>query len=427
MTRPLVVFLAAFEAVITAAIGIGVALAPLTVVWALQYHMETSWGTFWRAAADAWLLGLGVDLHVDLGQATALSLGLPGAVAPFTVTIAALGVALFTFIMGARVGRRAAETPFVLTGGVASVVVFALIAWFVALSAQTTIVSPASKQAAFIAGLTFAAGVALGIGLDWAREREHVPSWIARRLGPTARAVVGAAVRGAVGSVALLVAASAVLVALLLVTHFGKAVGLYEALQSGYLGGVTLTLAQAAFLPNAILWAMSWLIGPGFALGGAVPVAPGSGLSTSLPGIPLMAIVPQHTSAVAFVALAVPVLAAAVIGFLTHRALSGSRAVADGPLELALTALGVAIIGGAIIALLGWWSGGTLAPGMLAHLGPVPWAVGLFGGIELGVGTAIGLTAAHLRNQSMEWTPLARAAQREAPAPEKEPVGPPVG
>ena len=409
MSRAVVVFLAAVEAVITAAIGIGVALAPLTVVWAVQYHMQSSWAIFWRAAADSWLLGLGVDLHVDLDRATALSLGLPAAVPAFSVTIAALGVAFFTVIMGARVGRRAAETPFVVTGAVASVVTFGLIAWIVALTAHTTVATPVVAQAAPVAALTFAAGVALGVGIDWAREGEHVPVWVSG-IGPAARAVVGAVVRAAVGSVALLVAASAVLVSVLLVTHFGKAIGLYEALQSGYLGGVTLTLAQAAFLPNAILWTMSWLIGPGFSLGGAAAVAPGSGLSTSLPGIPLLAIVPQHSSAAAFAALAVPVLAAAVIGFLTHRSLRGSAALADGPLELSLTALGTAVLGGALIALLSWWSGGTLAPGLLAHLGPVPWAAGLFGALELGVGMGIGLAAAHLRSQSLDWTPPRRTS-----------------
>jgi len=413
MTRAVVVFLAAIEAVITAAIGIGVALAPLTVVWAVQYHLQTSWAAFWRVAADAWLLGLGVDLHVHLDRMTALSLGLPAAVPAFTVTIAALGVALFTVVMGARVGRRAAETPFVLTGAVASVVVFALIAWVVALTAHTAVAAPAVGQAALIAGLTFAAGVALGVGIDWARERDHVPALLAQ-IGPTARAVLGAAVRAAVGSVALLVAASAVLVAVLLFTHLGRAIGLYEALQAGYLGGATLTLAQAAFLPNAILWAMSWLVGPGFALGGDT-VAPGSGLTASVPGIPLLAIVPQHTSAAAFAAIAVPVLAAAVIGFLTHRSLSASRAVADGPLELSLTALGTALLGGLLIALLAWWSGGTLAPGLLAHLGPVPWAAGLFGGLELGVGMGLGLGAAHLRNQSLGWAPLGTDASAGAP------------
>jgi len=403
VSRAVVAFLAAFEALITAAIGLGVALAPLTVVWAVQYRMAVPWGAFWRAATDAWLLGLGVDLHVDLDRVTALGLGLPGAVAPFTVTIGALGVALFTVAMGARVGRRAAETTFAFTGAVAAVIAFAVIAWVVALTAQAPVAGPVVGQVIPVAGLTFAAGVALGVGLDWAREREHVPHWIADRIGPSARAVIAAALKAAVGSVAFLVAAAALFVTVLLFAHFGKAVALYEALQPGYLGGVTLTLAQLAFLPNAILWAMSWLIGPGFSLGLGGTIAPGTGVQGGLPAIPLLAIVPAHSPAAAIAVVAIPVLLAAVIGFLTHRTLREANPPADTALDLALTAGGAAVAGGLIIALLAWWSGGTLAPGVLEHLGPTPWIVGVFGGVEVGVGVAIGLAAGHFRGQAHGW------------------------
>jgi hypothetical protein len=405
MSRAVVAFLAAFEALITAAIGIGVALAPLSLVWAVQYHMSTSWAVIWRAATDAWLLGLGVDAHVDLDRLTALSLGLPGAVPSFTVTIAGLGVALFTVLMGARVGRRAAETSFVLTGAIAAVVGFAFIAWIVALTARADVFGPVVGQAAPVAGLTFAIGVALGVALDWARNREHVPLALARALRADLRTALAASLRAATAAVALLIAASGLLVALLIFGHFGKAVSLYEALQAGYLGGVTLTLAQLAFLPNAVLWAMSWLIGPGFALGGGA-VAPGSGLQTGLPGVPLLAIVPTHSPAIAYALVVIPVLAGAASGFLTHRVLRRATPPFDTPLDLVLVAAGTAVLGGLILAALAAWSGGTLAPGALAQLGPSAWQTGVFGGLELGVGMSLGLAAAHLRGQSFDWTPL---------------------
>ncbi|GAA4190222.1 hypothetical protein GCM10022288_19150 [Gryllotalpicola kribbensis] len=419
MTRAVVAFLAAVEAVITAAIGIGVALAPLTLVWAVQYHMATSWAVFWRASVDAWLLGLGVDAHVDLDRVTALGLGLPGAVPSFTVTIAGLGVALFTVFMGARIGRRAAETPYVLTGAISAVATFTVTALVVGLTAQAQVFGPVVGQVAPVAGATFAVGTLLGIGLDWAADRDHVPPVLAHAFGPETRMVIAASLRAATGAVALLVAASAVFVAVLLFAHFGRAVALYEALQTGYLGGVTLTLAQLAFLPNAVLWAMSWLIGPGFALGGGAAVAPGSALTSSLPGVPLLAIVPAHSPAAAFVAVAIPVLAGVASGFLTHRVLRKGTPPLDTPLDLVLVGAGTAVLGGAMLALLAWWSGGTLAPGALAHLGPSAWKTGVFGGLELGVGMAIGLAVGHWRSQAHDWAPLRAPSADE---PKKEPA-----
>ncbi|GAA4159949.1 hypothetical protein GCM10022286_15240 [Gryllotalpicola daejeonensis] len=415
MTRAVVAFLAAFEAVITAAIGLGVALAPLTLVWAVQYHMATSWAVFWRASADAWLLGLGVDAHVDLDRLTALSLGLPGAVPPFTVTIAGLGVALFTVLMGARIGRRAAETPYVLTGGIAAVASFTAVTSIVALTAQAKVFGPAVVQAPLVAAATFGAGILLGIGMDWAANRDHVPPLLAHAFGAETRMVVGSSLRAATGAVALLVAASGLFVAILLFAHFGRAVALYEGLQAGFLGGITLTLAQLAFLPNAVLWAMSWLIGPGFALGGGGAVAPGAGLDSGLPGVPLLAIVPAHSPTAAYVAIAIPVAAGAASGFLSHRILKKSTPPFDTPLDLVLVAAGAAVFGGGVLALLAWWSGGTLAPGVLADLGPSTWKTGVFGGLELGAGLAIGLAIGHWRGQAHDWTPL----RREEPAPEK--------
>jgi len=423
MTRAVVAFLAAFEAVITAAIGLGVALAPLTLVWAVQYHMATSWAVFWRAAGDAWLLGRGVDAHVDLDRLTAASLGLPGAVPSFTVTIAGLGVALFSVLMGARIGRRAAETQFVLTGAVAAIATFTVAALVVALTAQADVFGPVVGQAAPVAGATFAAGVALGVGLDWARERDHVPPRLAHLFGPQTRTVIAASLRAATGAVALLVAASALFVAILIFGHFGRAVSLYEALQTGYLGGVTLTLAQLAFVPNAVLWAMSWLVGPGFALGGGGAVAPGSGLESGLPGVPLLAIIPAHSPSAAFVAVAVPVLAGAASGFLTHRLLRKATPPFDTPLDLVLVAAVSAAIGGLMLALLAWWSGGTLAPGALEHLGPSAWKTGVFGGAELGIGLAAGLAAGHLRSEEHGWAPLQRARPVVEKSPEDAPEG----
>ncbi|MEO7015730.1 MAG: hypothetical protein ABI130_15735, partial [Leifsonia sp.] len=79
MNRTTVVLLAALEAVVVVAIGLGICLVPLTVLWAVQYHLAADWFVFWRAAADVWLVGHGVNLTVVLDARLGASLGLPGA------------------------------------------------------------------------------------------------------------------------------------------------------------------------------------------------------------------------------------------------------------------------------------------------------------------------------------------------------------
>ena len=52
MNRSLTALFAAFEATLVVAIGIGISLAPLTVLWGVQYGFSSDWLVFWRAAVD---------------------------------------------------------------------------------------------------------------------------------------------------------------------------------------------------------------------------------------------------------------------------------------------------------------------------------------------------------------------------------------
>ncbi|MCU1444111.1 MAG: rane protein, partial [Cryobacterium sp.] len=52
MTRIMTALLAALEALIVVAIGVGIALVPLTILWATQFGLATDWLIFWRAAVD---------------------------------------------------------------------------------------------------------------------------------------------------------------------------------------------------------------------------------------------------------------------------------------------------------------------------------------------------------------------------------------
>src|SRR5688572_2841334 len=134
MNRPLTVVFAALEALLVAGIGIGITLVPLTVMWAFQYGLQVDWIVFWRAAADTWMLGHGVDIRLTLDEVTAASVGFPEASAPFALTIAPLGFALLTLLLAYRTGRRIAETPHFLLGWVIALTTFGLISLTVVLT-----------------------------------------------------------------------------------------------------------------------------------------------------------------------------------------------------------------------------------------------------------------------------------------------------
>src|SRR5690606_20632027 len=111
MNRAVTVIFCALEALLVAGIGMGIALVPLSLLWAFEYGLQVDWVVFWRIAADAWLIGHGVDVSVALTGDTAEMLGFTGSSA-FEITIAALGFALVTLMLAVRAGRRIGATPY---------------------------------------------------------------------------------------------------------------------------------------------------------------------------------------------------------------------------------------------------------------------------------------------------------------------------
>lgn len=400
MNRTAVALLAALESAIAAAIGLGIAVVPLTVLWAAKYGMSVSWGVFWRAACDLWLLGHGVDLRIALGAETTQALGLPGATAPFEVTIAALGCSLLVVLLGIRVGRRAARTPYPQAGVVAALAAYGLIALLVSVSAQNPVARPALWQGILLPIFVFAIGVIGGAVAGAILEPADTPTGLERSLRNGVSAIpeevrdgIQAAVRGGAAATALTFAAAAVLLALALLVHFSAIVGLYQGLQTGVLGGAVLTLAQLAFLPNLVVWTASWLIGPGFAIGSGSSVSPLGTALGPIPGVPVLGALPHSSPALGFFGILVPVLAGLAAGLLVSLRQRRSSPVPPAIGTLVLTGIGIGVAAGILIGLAAWWSSGAIGPGRLAEAGPDPIVVGLVAAAETGVAGVVGMFA----------------------------------
>jgi hypothetical protein len=391
MNRQLTLLFAAFEAILVAAIGIAVPLVPLTLLWGIQYGLAIDWMVFWRAAVDIWLLGHGVDVTLTLDPLTATALGFTGAAAPVTLTIAALGFALVTVLLAVRAGRRIAETRYRLLALAVSLTTFALVSFGVTYSALHASARPSLVQGTLLPALVFAVGALIGMrGSRSSRSEAPTPvrDWLGDR-SVTTRVVLTTALRGGAAAASGILLLAAVVAAGAIAFSYARIITLYESLHTEVLGGIAVTLGELAFLPNVVVWTASWLVGPGFVLGTGSAVSPLATQLGPVPGIPLLGALPQGQLAFGFVGLLVPV----IVGFLVGAILGpGARRELERR-ELVLVALGIGLVGGVILGVLAWLSGGAAGPGRLVDVGPHPWAVGGWAAIELFVTSLVGLFA----------------------------------
>ncbi len=395
MNRPLTALFAALEALLVVGIGVGISLVPLTILWAVQYGLQIDWVVFWRASVDIWLLGNGGDLYVTLDQLTATSLGFPGAGTPFLLSIAPLGFALVTALFGVRAGRRIGETPHPLVGTIAALGVFAALALGLVLSALYPLVRPSIWQGVLLPTVCFAVGITIGLGragIAAKRPALRMSGWL-RRWPAHLPEVLALALRGGAAAAAGVIAVAACAVALLMLAHYADLITLYESAHAGVLGGITLTIGQIAFLPNLVVWAASWMVGPGFAIGTGSAVSP---LGTSLgplPAIPILGALPTGDLAFGFLGLLVPVLWGFLAGIVIRSRVLRTVGEASRTGRLLTAGFGIAITGGVVLGLLAWASAGAAGPGRLVDVGPQPLLVGLFAALEIGVAATIALFA----------------------------------
>lgn len=421
MRRTTIALLAALEATVSTLIGYGVALVPLMLLWAIAFGLAAPIDAFFRAAADVWLLGHGVDVAFRLDAVTAAGVGLPGADEPFTVTIALLGFAVLTFAFGLRIGRRASEGGNPVVGASAAVVTVGVLGGAMGLLAASEVATP-SWQSVALPALVMAAGALVGVARAFARRgwatdatTSAVRGWI-ERMPPVALDGIRAAVRVGVGAAFGVVAVAAGLLTVRILLDHATIVGLYQALGAGVDGDATLTVVQLALVPNAVMWAAAWLLGPGFALGAGTTVSPSVTLIGPVPGLPLLGALPPEGAPLGVLWLALPVL----LGFAGAIAVAASVPVhEEAPWWANLAAgLGAGLVAGALLGVLAAWSGGAAGPGRLSDVGPDALLVAASAAASVGVGAVAGVFAARARARN-----AIDADPREESREERSPVG----
>ncbi len=98
---------------------------------------------------------------------------------------------------------------------------------------------------------------------------------------------------GTAGALAVVVAVGALIAGSSLALHLKEFRAVEGTLDPGAVGSALLLLAQLAYVPNAVVWAISFTLGPGFAFGTGTVIAPtGSALGSRLL-FPMLAALPS--------------------------------------------------------------------------------------------------------------------------------------
>lgn len=199
-----------------------------------------------------------------------------------------------------------------------------------------------------------------------------------------------------------LVVGAAVVTAFCLVCSLPTAASLMGS-GGGVSGGLGLIAISLAYLPNVLIGALSVAVGPGAVLGQTTVTAFGA-VHAPLPGLPVLAVVPQGNGAWWWLAvLLVPALVALRLG--QHAARSHEER------DEALRSVGVAaVLVGLVAAVLGALAGGSLGAGAFSPVGVPALAFGALTAVWLGIVGAATVLAVQWRGAASR-TDLADTAQ----------------
>lgn len=369
-------------AAVAAIAGWVIAAALCAVGWLTV--IEESIPAVLHLATQGWLLAHGVRI------------GLPGG----TVSIAPLGFSLIVVLIASglatQVAEHAADELVAAQRNrwmVRLTLAFGLSYTVLVLAATGLSEGPEHLGRALLGGLVVglisgAVGVARAIG--W---RPAVPQRLAqhRWLVSLPRALAaGTLVMISTGAVVCLIA---------LLRYRERVIDLHAVLRPDAVGSVIMVLGQLAWLPNLVLWCVSWATGAGISLGVDTVVSPAANQLGLLPTIPILGAVPPAGPGPLPALLWV--MSSFVAGALTSwlvvreqlRSVPAGQVRAD---RLALTGALAGILTGLIVTGLVGLAGGDLGTVRLVGLGGrlrdlvimAPTAMGLAG---MATGAVLGL------------------------------------
>lgn len=177
-------------------------------------------------------------------------------------------------------------------------------------------------------------------------------------------------------TVALALGVSFIYLGVLMLTHVKTVNSLTTVLQPGIFGGVLLFLLCIFYLPNAAIALLSYFLGTGFAVGTDTHISPFTRTIDQIPAFPLMGVIPESTSKISTIAIAL---------FVGLGVLLAIRSLTAGN-KVLLQASFLSIL---IVALLSYLASGSLITEAMGSVGVSIWKMTLAFAVEVGVGAGI--------------------------------------
>lgn len=369
--RPLVVN-ATLAATLAVATTVGLCMAVALVGWFFAdagAHGNTVDAL--RVGAVAWILGLGGSADTSIGHVGLTALGLT-----FIEVVAVVRCARWGW-RRSEIGESNPSSRTVATAWGAFVATFVVLAIVLLEVATPGSLTPSLTGTFGGALLLSATASAWGGLLESGRLGEL---WI--QAPPLSRSIVRIAVQAALG----LTAAAALVVGVSLAISFSNAGDTYTALKLGFGDALMLTVVCVLSLPNAVGFAISYLAGPGFAVGTGTSVTVTSVSLGALPLFPTVAALPDPGSQPSWlvVLLFIPGLCALIAAVRHQREFGGANQ--DGWDQVLLRGLGGGALAGLMVSVFAGLSGGALGNHRMSEIGAGFWPVLVcaVGGMALG-------------------------------------------
>lgn len=315
-----------------------------------------------RLATNIWLAAHGVPLDVTVGSVT---------MHPLALTVLVIAV---LWRGGRWAGRRTQPRTLAAAGRLTALLAggYGTATALLAIAGTGPAARPDVEVAAGAGALLAAVVSGLGVlsGADLLRSvRDRIPL------------VWRVAIDSGVGATLVLVGLAALLLAGMLVVRRDMAYDLAAAVGPDRAGWPLLLTLNVLLVPNAVLAALAYATGPGFAVGVGTSVTLDGSQIGALPPLSLLAAVPGSAEphAATYAVLAIPLIAGIAAGLLAVRRSRTLR-----PELCALAGLGAGAVTGILSTAATWAASGGLGNGQLASVGPTGWMVGTAVGLEVG-------------------------------------------